>query len=92
MSFLHLFAVGVELEIGFELGYGFVLLLHLLRNLGEGEVGVGVVGLDFDGVFGAEIGTLEVAVTHIKFGYAEVLVYAFVVGLDFCDFGKLAMD
>ncbi len=64
-----------------ELGDGFVLLLKLLRDLGQGKVGIGVVGLNFDGVFGAKVGTLEIAVSHIEPGDGEILVDALIVGL-----------
>jgi hypothetical protein len=91
LGFSLLLALGVKLEIGFELGDGFVLLLQLLGNLCKGEVGGGVVGLDFDGVLGTKVGTLKVAITHIKFGDAKILVDTLIVGLHLLDFGELAM-
>ena len=89
MAAFGLFAVGVELEVGLVLGDGFVFFLHLLRDLGEGEVGGGVVGLDVDGVFGAEIGALVVFVAHVELGDVEVFVDALVVGLDRLTLGSL---
>jgi hypothetical protein len=87
-----LFAVGVELEIGLVLGNGFVLFLHLLRDLGEGEVGGGVIGLDADRIFGAEVGALIVFVAQIKLCDAEIFVYALVVSLNPLDLGEFAMN
>jgi len=91
VGFLLFFAIGVELKIGLKLGDGFVLLLELLRDLGEGEVSVRVVGLDFDGVFGAEIGALKVAVSHIEPGDGEVFVDTLIVGLHLFRLWQLAV-
>jgi hypothetical protein len=88
---LCLFAFGVELEVGIELGDGFVLFLHLLRYLGEGKVSEGVVGLDFDGVFGAKVGAGEVVVVHVELGYGDVLVDALIVGLNSLYLGETTM-
>jgi hypothetical protein len=87
-----LFPVGIELEIGLELGDGFVLFLHLLRYLGKDEVGGRVFRLYADRIFGAEIGALVVFVVHIKFCDAQIFIDAFVVGLDSFYLGKLAMN
>jgi hypothetical protein len=54
-------------------------------------VGGGVVGLDFDGVLGTKVGTLKIAITHIKFGDGKILVDTLIIGLHFLDFGELAM-
>ena len=82
------FAGGVQLEVELIFGDSFVLLLQLCRNLREGEVGQGVVGLDGDGVFGAEIGALVVFVVHVELCDVDVFVDTLVVGLDFFDFGE----
>lgn len=86
------FTVGVELQVGLILGDGFIFLLHLLRDLGQGKVSGGVVGLNGNGFFGAEVGALIVFVAHIKLCDAEVLVDALVVGLNLLDLGELAVD
>jgi hypothetical protein len=86
------FAVGVEFEIGLVFGDGFVFFLHLLRDLGQREVGGGVFGLDGDGIFGAEVGAGVVVVAHIKLCDVKVFVYALIVGLDPLDLGKFAMN
>ena len=91
VGFLLFFAIGVELEIGLKLGDGFVLLLELLRDLGEGEVSVRVVGLDFDGVLGTKVGTLKVAITHIEFGDGKILVDTLIVGLHLFRLWQLAV-
>jgi hypothetical protein len=86
------FAIGVELEVGLVLGDGLVFFLHLLSDLGEGEVSGGVVGLDGNSVFCAEVGALVVFVAQVEPGDGEVLVDAFVVGLNSFDLGELAVD
>jgi hypothetical protein len=86
------FAVRVELEVGLVLGDRFVFLLHLLRDLGEGEVGRGVIGLNVDRVLRAQIGSGEVVVVHVELCDLEVLVDTFVIGLNALDLGQLAMD
>ncbi len=92
MGFLRSFALRVQLQVGLELGDGFVLFFHLLRDFGEGEVGGGVVWLNVYRIFGAEIGTLVVLVAHIKLRDREVFVDTLVVGLDSFDLGEFAMD
>ena len=89
---LGFFAFGVEFEIGLEFGDGFVFLLHLLRDLSQGEVGGGVLGLNVDRIFRAEIGALIVFVVQIKLCDGEVFVDAFVVGLNSFDLGQFAMN
>jgi hypothetical protein len=89
---LGLFTVGIKLEISLELGDGFVLFLQLLRYLGEGEVSGGVVGLDADRIFSAEVGALVVFVVQIKLCDGEVLIDTFVVGLDSFHLGKFAVN
>jgi hypothetical protein len=89
---LCLFAVRVELEIGLVFGDSFVLLLQLQSDFGEGEVSSGILGLDADGVFGAEVGSLIVFVTEIKLCDVEILVDTLIVGLNSFDLGELAMD
>jgi hypothetical protein len=86
------FAIGVELEVGFELGDSLVLFLHLLCDFSEGEVCGGVIGLNLDGVFGAEVGAGQVVVVHVEHGYFEIFIYALVIGLDVDGLGELAMD
>lgn len=54
-------------------------------------MGGGVVGLDFDCVLSAKVGTLEITVTHIKFGDSKVLVDTLIVGLHLLDLGELAV-
>ena len=81
------FAVRIELEVGLILGDRFFFLLHLLRDLGEGEVGRGVVGLNVDRVLCAQIGAGEVVVAHVELCDLEVLVDTFVVGLNAFDLG-----
>jgi hypothetical protein len=92
LGVLGFFPVRVELKVGLELGDGFFFFLQLLRDLGEGEVSGGVVGLDGNGIFGAEVGALIVFVAQIELCHGEIFVYAFVVGLDSLDLGKFAMD
>jgi hypothetical protein len=87
LSGFSFFALGVEFEISLVFGHRFFFFLHLLCDLCEGKVGLGVLGLNFDGVFGAEIGAGEVVVAHVEPGDAEVLVDTFVVGLDALDLG-----
>jgi hypothetical protein len=89
---LCLLAFGVKLEIGLVLGDGFVFFLHLLRDLGQCEVGGGVVGLNVDGIFGAEVGALIVFVVQVKLCDGKIFIDALVVGLHSLDLGKLAMD
>jgi hypothetical protein len=55
-------------------------------------MGGGVLGLDVDGIFGAEVGALIVFVVHIKLCDGEVFVDAFVVGLNSFDLGEFAMN
>ena len=55
-------------------------------------MGGGVVGLDFNGVLGAEVGTLQVVVAHVELGDFEIFVDPLVVGLDTRDLGEFAMD
>ena len=57
---------------------------------GQDEVGLGIVGLDLDSVFGAQIGGVEVAAVFIELRYAEVFGDAFVVGLEILDLGEFA--
>jgi len=87
-----LFAFGIEFEVGLELGDGFVFLFHFLRDLAQREVGEGVVGLDFNCVFRAEVGTGQVVIVHVELRDGDVLVDALIVGLDFFDLGELAVD
>lgn len=55
-------------------------------------MGVGVFGLDLDGIFCAEVGALVVFIPHVELCYAEVFIDALVVALDMLGFGKFAMD
>ena len=89
---LGFFAFGVDFEIGLEFGDGFVFLLHLLRDLTQGEVGGRVLGLNVDRIFGAEVGALIVFIIQIKLRDRKVFVDAFVVGLNSFDLGKFAMN
>jgi hypothetical protein len=92
LSGFSFFALGVEFEISLVFGHRFFFFLHLLCDLCEGEVGLGVLGLNFDCVFGAEISTREVVVAHVKLGYSEVFVDTFIVGLEAPDLGELAVN
>jgi hypothetical protein len=92
MSGFGFFAIGVELEVGLELGDGLVLFLHLLGDFGEGEVSGRVVGLNLDGVFGAKVGAGKVVVMHVEHCDFQVLIYALVVRLDVYGLGEFAMD
>jgi hypothetical protein len=92
MGFFGFFAIGVKFEVGLELGDCFVFLFHLLRDLGEGVVSGGVIGLGFDGILRAEVGALQVVVAHVELGDSEVFVDALVVGLNTRYFRELAMD
>jgi hypothetical protein len=86
------FAIRIELEVGFELGYGLILFLHFLGDFGKGEVCGGVVGLNLDGVFGTEVGAGQVVVVHVEHGDLQVFVYALVIGLNVYRLGEFAMD
>ena len=86
------FTFRVELEVSLVLSYGFVFLLHLLRDLGQSEVSGGVIGLDGNGIFGAEVGALIVFVAHIELCDVEVFVNTLVVGLDSLDLGEFPVD
>jgi hypothetical protein len=55
-------------------------------------VAEGVVGLHFDGVFGAQIGAREIFVVHVELGDGEVLIDSFIVGLHPRGLGQLAMS
>ena len=89
---LCLFAFRIELEIGLELGDGFVFLLHLLRDLGQGEVGGRELGLDVDGVLRTKVGALIVFVAQIELCYGEIFVDAFVIGLHSFNLREFAMN
>ncbi len=58
--------------------------------MSQDEVGLGIVGLDLDCVFGAQIGGVEVAAVFVELRYAEVFCDAFVVGLEILDLGEFA--
>jgi hypothetical protein len=92
MGFFRSLPIGIELQVGLELGDGFVFLLHLLCNLGEGVVRGGVVRLGLDGVLGAKIGAGKIVVVHVELCDLEVLVDALIVGLDAFDLGEPAVD
>jgi len=55
-------------------------------------VGGGVLGLNADGLFGAEVGALVVFVVHVELRDVEVFVDAFVVALYSFWLGESAMD
>ena len=61
-------------------------------DLSQGEVGGGVLGLNADGIFGAEVGALIVFVVHVKLCDVEVFVDAFIVSLDFLYLGEFAVN
>jgi hypothetical protein len=63
---LGLFSVRIQFEIGLVLGDSFIIFLHLLQDLGQGEVRCRVLGLDLNSIFGAEIGALVVLVMQIE--------------------------
>ena len=92
MGLFGLFALRVEFEIGLVFGDGFVFFLHLLRDLSQGEVGGGVVGLNADSILGAEVGALIVFVAQIELCDGEIFIDALVVGLNPFDLGKFAMN
>jgi hypothetical protein len=87
LSGFSFFALGVEFEISLVFGHRFFFFLHLLCDLCEGEVGLGVLGLNADCVLGAQIGAGEVVVAHVELCDLEVLVDTFVVGLNAFDLG-----
>jgi hypothetical protein len=80
-------AVGIEFEVGVELGDGLFALLHLLGDLPEGEVGLGIVGLNLYGVFGTEIGGVQIAPAFVEFSDGEVFGGTVFRGLDLLDLG-----
>jgi hypothetical protein len=92
MGFFGFFAIGVKFEVGLELGDCFVFLFHLLRDLCEGVVSGGVVGLGFDGILRSEVGALQVVVAHVELGDSEIFVDTLVVGLNTRYFREFAMD
>lgn len=58
--------------------------------MGQDEVGLSVARLGLDCVFGALIGSVEVAAVFVELRYADVFRDAFVVGLEILDLGEFA--
>ena len=84
---LNVQTVGIELEVGVELGDGLFALLHLLGYLREGEVCVGIVGLSLYGIFGSKVGGVEISPVFVEFSDSKVFSSTVFGSLNLLDFG-----
>jgi hypothetical protein len=56
--------------------------------MGQDVVGLGIFGFNFNCIFGALIGGVEVSTVFVELRYGEILGDALIVGLEVLDLGE----